>query len=63
VDISSEVQLDQLAARAPGLYECLSDSAFMLVAPKRPPAGAGTLACRVVFRPIAHRAEKNGPRA
>jgi FMN phosphatase YigB (HAD superfamily) len=59
-DISSDIQLDQLVPRAPGLYECLSDSAFMLIAAGARHAGNGTFACRVVFRPIAYRAEKKG---
>jgi hypothetical protein len=66
VDITGEIVLDQIAARAPGLYECLSESAFMLLPPAKTSAGADTdsagralrtaFACRIVFRPLRQRA-------
>jgi FMN phosphatase YigB (HAD superfamily) len=59
-DISSELQFDHMVARAPGLYECIAESGFMLIAAGRKQSGSGTHACRVVFRPIASRAQKHG---
>jgi FMN phosphatase YigB (HAD superfamily) len=55
VDILAEAALDQLAPRAPRLYECLSDSAFLLLAPGKRMAGADTFACRLVYRPLVYR--------
>jgi hypothetical protein len=47
---------EQMVERAPGLFECLSDSAFLFLPPAGPRgAGATTFVCRVVFRPIACR--------
>ena len=42
--------------RAPGLYECVSDSAFLFLPPASPRGvDAPTFVCRVVFRPVAYR--------
>jgi FMN phosphatase YigB (HAD superfamily) len=54
--VLASVKPEQMVMRAPGLYECLSDSAFLFL----PPAGTrgsgrGTFVCRVVFRPVARR--------
>jgi hypothetical protein len=45
---------EQMIQRAPGLFECLSDSAFLFLPPLgRGGSGSTTFVCRVVFRPIA----------
>jgi hypothetical protein len=55
-NILPDVKPEQMVLRAPGLYECLSDSAFLFLPPSsaRGPGGT-TFVCRVVFRPIAYR--------
>jgi FMN phosphatase YigB (HAD superfamily) len=54
--ILADAKLEQMVLRAPGLYECLSDSAFLFLPPSGPRgAGATTFVCRVLFRPIARR--------
>jgi FMN phosphatase YigB (HAD superfamily) len=55
-NILAEVKSEQMVLRAPGLYECVSDSAFLFLPPvPRREAGAATFVCRVVFRPVARR--------
>jgi hypothetical protein len=51
-------KFDAMVERAPGLYECLSDAAFMMIEPRTRYAEANTFVCRIVFRPIALRAAK-----
>ena len=51
-----DAKLEQMILRAPGLYECVSDSAFLFLPPSgRGGSAATTFVCRVVFRPIARR--------
>ena len=57
-DARSCAKFDAMVERAPGLYECLSDAAFMLLEPRTRDAEASTYVCRVVFRPISLRAAK-----
>jgi hypothetical protein len=53
-DIAKEVVLDGIVERGPGLFECVSPSAFIYVPARQHPAGT-RMACRVVFRPIGRR--------
>jgi FMN phosphatase YigB (HAD superfamily) len=57
-DARSCAKFDAMVERAPGLYECLSDAAFMLVEPRTRQTDASTFVCRIVFRPIAVRPAK-----
>jgi FMN phosphatase YigB (HAD superfamily) len=55
-NILADVKPEQMILRAPGLYECVSDSAFLFLPPVGPRGvAAPTFVCRVVFRPIAYR--------
>lgn len=57
-NVFADVKPEQMILRAPGLYECTADSAFLfLPAPSRRGPVATTFVCRVVFRPIARRNE------
>jgi hypothetical protein len=54
--IVANVKPEQMILRAPGLYECVSDSAFLFLPPVSPRGvDAPTFVCRVVFRPVAYR--------
>jgi FMN phosphatase YigB (HAD superfamily) len=56
VDVRPLAKLEQLAERAPGIFECLSKDAFLMpVAPPRPHENQAALACRIVFRPLKGR--------
>jgi FMN phosphatase YigB (HAD superfamily) len=57
-DARSSAKFDAMVERAPGVFECLSDAAFMLLEPRTRHAEAHTYVCRIVFRPIARRAAK-----
>ena len=56
VDASDATTLEGMRAAGGGLFECLSDSAFLLVAPRTRPRAPGTFACRIVYRPLVTRA-------
>jgi FMN phosphatase YigB (HAD superfamily) len=50
------VKAEQMIERAPGLYECASDAAFLFLPPaSRRGPGATNTVCRVVFRPVVRR--------
>ena len=53
-DISDRVVPEGMEARGPGLYECGPD-AFLFIPPLRKRKVGGRVACRIVYRPIAHR--------
>ncbi|HMI89481.1 MAG TPA: HAD family hydrolase [Polyangiaceae bacterium] len=57
-DARSCAKFDAMVERAPGLYECLSDAAFVMIEPRTRFAEANTFVCRIVFRPIALRTAK-----
>jgi FMN phosphatase YigB (HAD superfamily) len=57
-DARQYAKFDAMQARAPGLYECLSDAAFMMIEPRTRSVEPATFVCRIVFRPIALRAAK-----
>jgi FMN phosphatase YigB (HAD superfamily) len=54
-DVLAQAKLEQMTLRAPGLYECASDQAFLFLPPPRRASAGATFVCRVVFRPIAAR--------
>ncbi|HEX6277031.1 MAG TPA: hypothetical protein VFZ53_28515, partial [Polyangiaceae bacterium] len=56
LDLSDKVRVDGMRLAADGLFECLSESAFLLVTPERPEGERGPLACRIVYRPLVARA-------
>lgn len=61
-DISDRVLPEGMQARGPGLYECAPD-AFLFIPPLPKRKVGGRLACRIVYRPIAHRAPEEGAEA
>jgi FMN phosphatase YigB (HAD superfamily) len=54
-DVLDRAKLEQMTLRAPGLYECATDQAFLLLPPPRRASAGTTFVCRVVFRPISVR--------
>jgi FMN phosphatase YigB (HAD superfamily) len=56
LDVSSSATADGMRDAGGGLFECLSESAFLLIAPENQPAANSAIACRIVFRPIVRRA-------
>jgi FMN phosphatase YigB (HAD superfamily) len=54
-DISNYVHAENLARRAPGLFECQSPEGFLLVAAPPPADANKRYVCRIVFRPITPR--------
>ena len=55
-DLRASVRCEHMTERAPGVWECLSESAFLFVAPTPKPAERTPHVCRIVFRPLAARA-------
>jgi FMN phosphatase YigB (HAD superfamily) len=55
IDASSTATADNMRDAGGGLFECLSESAFMLIAPDQYPPSTTGVACRVVFRPVVLR--------
>jgi hypothetical protein len=56
-DVLGRVHFDGMVERGQGLYECVSDAAFLYVPEKLAKKKDGRLACRIVFRPVAARAQ------
>ncbi len=61
-DAADRVILDGMVERGPGLFECTSPEAFLFL----PPSGTGAektprRACRIVYRPVAHRQDRPVP--
>jgi hypothetical protein len=56
LDASDVTTADGMRHVGGGLYECLSESAFLMIAPKTRPDASGTFACRIVYRPLVARA-------
>jgi FMN phosphatase YigB (HAD superfamily) len=55
MDASSSATADGMRDAGGGLFECLSESAFMLIAPDKYPPSKTGVACRIVFRPVVLR--------
>jgi len=55
LDASSAATVDGMRDAGGGLFECLNESAFVLIAPTEFPKSTTGVACRVVFRPIVER--------
>jgi FMN phosphatase YigB (HAD superfamily) len=55
LDASSAATADGMRDVGGGLFECLDESAFVLIAPTEYPKSTSGVACRVVFRPIVPR--------
>lgn len=55
LDASSAATVDGMRDAGGGLFECLNESAFVLIAPTEFPESTAGVACRVVFRPIVAR--------
>jgi FMN phosphatase YigB (HAD superfamily) len=55
LDASSAATVDGMRDVGGGLFECLTESAFVLIAPTEFPKSTSGVACRVVFRPIVQR--------
>lgn len=58
LDASSSVTADGMRAAGGGLFECLTDAAFILIAPDQYPPSKHGVACRIVFRPVVPRPAK-----
>lgn len=55
LDASSAATVDGMRDAGGGLFECLSESAFVMIAPTEYPKSNSGVACRIVFRPIVPR--------
>jgi hypothetical protein len=55
VDASECATIDGMRDAGGGLFECLSESGFLLVSPTIRPETAGTFVCRIVYRPVVPR--------
>ncbi|HEY3497026.1 MAG TPA: HAD family hydrolase [Polyangiaceae bacterium] len=55
IDASDVTTADGMRHAGGGLYECLSEAAFLMIAPKARPDAPGTFACRIVYRPLVAR--------
>jgi len=55
LDASSAATVDGMRDAGGGLFECLNESAFVLIAPTEFPESTSGVACRVVFRPVVER--------
>jgi hypothetical protein len=56
IDVSDCVTADGMRDAGGGLFECLNEAAFVLIAPERYPAASTGVACRLVYRPVVMRA-------
>ena len=54
-DARSSVRYESMVERAPGVWECTSESAFLFVTPTPKPGDITAYVCRIVFRPLAPR--------
>jgi FMN phosphatase YigB (HAD superfamily) len=54
-DDDATMHLEGMTARAPGLFECTTESGFLFVTPTPRPGDNHSYVCRVVFRPLTVR--------
>lgn len=55
LDASSTATTDGMRDAGGGLFECLTEAAFVLIAPTEYPKSTSGVACRIVFRPVVPR--------